>query len=157
MEPKKPTPIRPLIDPEPPAKIADQQERSDFRWAELPEKDPALAEAGAKMQAQIDAAKPPKPNLKERTMNALLNTLWHFIRTWLFAKPVYKSTTDAAGNPIPARDAAGNKIVNVPLTLLGRLVQILTLLGLLSPIVAGKPISEWIPIITDIVRAITGG
>lgn len=90
-------------------------------------------------------------------MNAILNQIWYFIRMWLYAKPVYKSETMPDGTAVPARDQNGDKIVNVPLTILGRAVQILAVLGLLSPVVLGKPVEQWVPIVTEIVKAVTGG
>lgn len=89
-------------------------------------------------------------------MGAFLNQLLAFVRTWLYGRPVYKTRTNEAGEVEFVLDEDGNKIMNVPLTILGRVLQVLGAFGLLSATVFGKTIGEWIPFIEDLLRLLGG-
>jgi hypothetical protein len=88
-------------------------------------------------------SKQPKPTLKERAMNALLNQLLAFFRTWLYGRPVYKTVTNERGEIEFVLNDDGNKIMNIPLTILGRVLQVLGALGLLTSAIWGKTVGEW--------------
>jgi hypothetical protein len=122
------------------------------------ETDPAVLKA--RYEARIDAltkdAKQPKPTIKERAMNALLNQLLAFFRTWLYGRPVYKTVTNAKGEIEFVLNEDGNKIMNVPLTILGRVLQVLGALGLLTSAIWGKTVGEWGELLRGIL-ALVGG
>jgi hypothetical protein len=122
------------------------------------ETDPVVLKA--RYEARLDAltkdAKQPKPTVKERAMNALLNQLLAFFRTWLYGRPVYKTVTNAKGEIEFVLDEDGNKIMNIPLTILGRAMQVLGALGLLTSALWGKTVAEWGDVIRNII-AILGG
>lgn len=99
----------------------------------------------------------PKPKIKERIMGALLNQLLAFFRTWLYGRPVYKTRTNDKGEVEFILDENGKKIMNIPLTILGRVLQVLGAFGLLSATVFGKTLGEWIPLVEDILRVFGGG
>jgi len=101
-------------------------------------------------------SKQPKPTVKERAMNALLNQLLAFFRTWLYGRPVYKTVTNAKGEIEFVLDDDGKKIMNVPLTILGRVLQVLGAFGLLTSAIWGKTVGEWGDIVKGIL-AIVGG
>lgn len=90
-------------------------------------------------------------------MGALLNQLLAFFRTWLYGRPVYKTRTNDKGEVEFILDENGKKIMNIPLTILGRVLQVLGAFGLLSATVFGKTLGEWIPLVEDILRVFGGG
>jgi hypothetical protein len=101
------------------------------------------ADIDARLDALTKDAKQPKQTLKERAMNALLNQLLAFFRTWLYGRPVYKTVTNDKGEIEFVLDDKGNKIMNIPLTILGRAMQVLGALGLLTSALWGKTVAEW--------------
>lgn len=96
-------------------------------------------------------AKQPKLTLKERTMNALLNQLIAFFKTWLYGRPVYKTVTNDKGEIEFVLNADGNKVMNIPLTILGRVMQLLGALGLLTSAIWGKTVAEWGDVLRNII------
>jgi hypothetical protein len=102
------------------------------------------------------ATEQPKPKIKERIMGAFLNQLLAFFRTWLYGRPVYKTRTNDAGEVEFILDDDGKKIMNIPLTILGRVMQLLGAFGLLSASIFGKTLREWLPILEDILRVFGG-
>jgi hypothetical protein len=97
-------------------------------------------------------------------MNALLNQLLAFFKTWLYGRPVYKTVTNASGEiefvlePVKVFDEATGvwvdkkdengkvvtkKVLNKPATVLARIMQILGALGLLTATLFGKTVAEW--------------
>ena len=89
-------------------------------------------------------------------MGAFLNQLLAFVRTWLYGRPVYKTRTNEAGEVEFILDDNGKKIMNIPLTILGRVLQVLGAFGLLSASLFGKSIGEWIPLLEDLLRLLGG-
>ena len=120
----------------------------------IPAKRNDLHEAGQAMQHEIDNAKGYKKTIKEKTMTALLNQLLAFVKTWLYGRPVYKTFKGADGTAQFLLDKDGNKVMNIPLTILGRLLQLLGAFGLLSTAVWGKSFGEWAEIIKAILLGI---
>jgi hypothetical protein len=98
----------------------------------------------------------PKQTIKEKAMSALLNQLIAFLKTWLYGRPVYKTVTNAKGEIEFVLNEDGNKIMNLPLTILGRVLQVLGALGLLTSAIWGKTVGEWGDIVKGIL-AIVGG
>lgn len=110
-----------------------------------------------KIQARHDKlTEQPKPKIKERLMGALLNQLLAFVRTWLYGRPVYKTTKNADGVIIFVLTEDGDKIMNLPLTIFGRVLQLLGAFGLLSATVFGKTIGEWVPLFEDLLKLLGG-
>jgi hypothetical protein len=97
-----------------------------------------------------------KPKIKERIMGALLNQLLAFVRTWLYGRPVYKTRTNEAGVVEFILNDKGDKIMNVPLTIFGRVLQLVGAFGLLSATVFGKTLGEWVPLFEDLLRLLGG-
>ena len=118
--------------------------------------DDIKADIDARLDALTKDAEQPKQTLKERAMNALLNQLLAFFRTWLYGRPVYKTVTNERGEIEFVLDDKGNKIMNIPLTILGRVLQVLGALGLLTSAVWGKTVGEWGELLKGIL-AIFGG
>jgi hypothetical protein len=118
--------------------------------------DDIKADIDARLDALTKDAEQPKPTLKERAMNALLNQLLAFFRTWLYGRPVYKTVTNERGEIEFVLDDKGNKIMNIPLTILGRVLQVLGALGLLTSAIWGKTVGEWGELLKGIL-AIFGG
>ena len=118
--------------------------------------DDIKADIDARLDALTKDAEQPKQTLKERAMNALLNQLLAFFRTWLYGRPVYKTVTNERGEIEFVLDDKGNKIMNIPLTVLGRAMQVLGALGLLTSAIWGKTVGEWGDVIRNII-AILGG
>jgi hypothetical protein len=151
--------IDPVKGHKPPKAISDVKPIRDLEGF-LPdgETDPAVLKA--QYEARIDAltkdAKQPKPTIKERAMNALLNQLLAFFRTWLYGRPVYKTVTNAKGEIEFVLDDDGNKIMNLPLTIFGRVLQVLGALGLLTSAIWGKTVGEWGELVRGIL-ALVGG
>jgi len=110
----------------------------------------------ARLDALTKDAEQPKQTLKERAMNALLNQLLAFFRTWMYGRPVYKTVTNERGEIEFVLDDKGNKVMNIPLTILGRAMQVLGALGLLTSAIWGKTVAEWGDVIRNII-AILGG
>jgi hypothetical protein len=108
----------------------------------------------AEYEARIDAltkdARQPKLTIKERAMNALLNQLIAFLKTWLYGRPVYKTFTNDKGEIEFVTDDNGKKAMNVPLTIMGRAMQVLGALGLLTSAVWGKTVAEWGDVLRNI-------
>jgi hypothetical protein len=108
----------------------------------------------AQYEARIDeltqGAKQPKLTIKERAMNALLNQLIAFLKTWLYGRPVYKTFINDKGEIEFVTDDNGKKAMNVPLTILGRAMQVLGALGLLTSAVWGKTVAEWGDVLRNI-------
>lgn len=106
----------------------------------------------AEIDAKIDRLTlPNKLTLKERTMNALLNQLLAFFKTWLYGRPVYKTVTNPDTGEIEFVLKDGKKVMNVPLTILGRVMQLLGALGLLTSAIWGKTVSEWGDVLRNII------
>lgn len=110
------------------------------------------AEGPIEVKADIDRrldeltkdARQPKPTIKERAMTAILNQLIAFLKTWLYGRPVYKTRVSTVTGEVEfVLDDKGKKVMNVPLTILGRLMQLLGALGLLTSMVWGKSVAEW--------------
>jgi hypothetical protein len=118
--------------------------------------DDIKADIDARLDAITKDAEQPKQTLKERAMNALLNQLLAFFRTWLYGRPVYKTVTNERGEIEFVLDDKGNKIMNIPLTILGRVLQVLGALGLLTSAIWGKTVGEWGELLKGIL-AIFGG
>jgi hypothetical protein len=118
--------------------------------------DDIKADIDARLEALTKDAEQPKQTLKERAMNALLNQLLAFFRTWLYGRPVYKTVTNERGEIEFVLDDKGNKIMNIPLTILGRVLQVLGALGLLTSAIWGKTVGEWGELLKGIL-AIFGG
>jgi hypothetical protein len=118
--------------------------------------DDIKADIDARLDALTKDAKQPKPTVKERAMNALLNQLLAFFRTWLYGRPVYKTVTNERGEIEFVLDDKGNKIMNIPLTIIGRVLQVLGALGLLTSAIWGKTVGEWGELLKGIL-AIFGG
>jgi hypothetical protein len=89
-------------------------------------------------------------------MNALLNQLLAFFRTWLYGRPVYKTVTNERGEIEFVLDDAGNKIMNIPLTILGRAMQVLGALGLLTSAIWGKTVGEWGELVKALLTLVGG-
>lgn len=110
-----------------------------------------------KIQARHDElTEQPKPKIKERIMGALLNQLLAFVRTWLYGRPVYKTRTNEQGVVEFVLNDKGDKIMNVPLTIFGRVLQLLGAFGLLSATVFGKTLGEWVPLFEDLLKLLGG-
>lgn len=146
----KPSHIDPVEGHKPPSKLRETPKPTLGRRANTD----ALRR---KIQARNDelTAKP-KPTFKEKLMGAFLNQLLAFFRTWLYGRPVYKTRTNDAGEVEFILDDNGKKIMNIPLTILGRVMQLLGAFGLLSATVFGKTLGEWIPLLEDILRLLGG-
>lgn len=84
-------------------------------------------------------------------MNALLNQLIAFFKTWLYGRPVYKTVTNDKGEIEFVLNADGNKVMNIPLTILGRVMQLLGALGLLTSAIWGKTVAEWGDVLRNII------
>lgn len=146
----KPNYIKPVRGHKPPFKLRDTL-KPIFGHSQ----DPRALQA--KIQARLDElTEQPKPKIKERLMGAILNQLLAFLRTWLFGRPVYKTTTDADGVIMFVLKENGDKIMNIPLTILGRVLQLLGAFGLLSVSVFGKSIGDWVPLFEDLFRLLGG-
>jgi hypothetical protein len=156
-EPKRHTPI-PTVRTDIPKRISEPPRPDHSRLRGVPDDQGRNQRYKDRLQKELDGAKEPKPTLKEKAMNALLNQLLAFVKTWLYGRPVYKTRKNEYSGEIEfILDKDGKKIMNIPLTILGRILQVTGALGLLSVVVGGKPISEWVPILTDLIRLITGG
>jgi hypothetical protein len=149
MEPKR-SHIDPVQGHKPPRKLR-QTPKPIF---ERGEDTHALRE---KIQARHnELTEQPKPKIKERIMGALLNQLLAFVRTWLYGRPVYKTRTNEAGVVEFVLNDKGDKIMNVPLTIFGRVLQLVGAFGLLSATVFGKTLGEWVPLFEDLLRLLGG-
>jgi hypothetical protein len=140
----------------PPKAISDVKPIRDLDGFAIGSPDDIKADIDARIDALTKDAKQPKPTVKERAMNALLNQLLAFFRTWLYGRPVYKTVTNAKGEIEFVLGDDGNKIMNVPLTILGRVLQVLGALGLLTSAIWGKTVGEWGELLRGIL-ALVGG
>ena len=132
MEQRKPSRIDPAYRPPKPERIG--------------------ASPTPKINPHIPAPKP----MKDKIIKVILNQIWYFIRTWLYAKPVYVTAPDEHENIVPIRNPeTGKKKVNIPLTLLGRVVQLLGVVGWLPLLIAGKPVSEWLELLQKLIEALS--
>jgi hypothetical protein len=118
--------------------------------------DDIKADIDARLDALTKDAEQPKQTLKERAMNALLNQLLAFFRTWLYGRPVYKTVTNERGEIEFVLGEDGNKIMNIPLTILGRAMQVLGALGLLTSAIWGKTVGEWGELVKALLTLVGG-
>jgi hypothetical protein len=151
----KPSKVDPIKGHKPPKAIRKTPVR-DLDGFVIGDPTDIKADIDARLDALTKDAEQPKPTIKERAMNALLNQLLAFFRTWLYGRPVYKTVTNERGEIEFVLDDKGNKVMNIPLTILGRAMQVLGALGLLTSAIWGKTVAEWGDVIRNII-AILGG
>jgi hypothetical protein len=147
----KPSYIEPVRGHKPPSKL---RETPKPVFEQVGEPEAIRAKVERRNERLTRGAKQPKQNVKERIMGAFLNQLLAFIRTWLYGRPVYKTITNDRGVVEFVVDGDGNKVMNKPLTVLGRMLQILGAFGLLSSTVLGRTLGEWFPVIENIITLI---
>ena len=147
--------IEPVKGHKPPKTIRKTPKR-DLDGFAIGDPEDIKADIEARLDRLTKDAKQPKPTIKERAMNAILNQLLAFFRTWLYGRPVYKTVTNTKGEIEFVLDDDGNKVMNLPLTILGRVMQVLGALGLLTSAVWGKSVAEWGDVLRNII-AILGG
>jgi hypothetical protein len=149
-QPRKPSRIEPVKGHKPPKELRKTQKHT-FE----PVVDPKVlkAEIDARMDELTKDVKQPKQTLKERAMGALLNQLLAFFKTWLYGRPVYKTKVSAVTGEVEfVLDDKGKKVMNVPLTVLGRVMQLLGAMGLLTSALWGKSIAEWGAVLEKVLR-----